>query len=134
MLSVAHTRSPYRRPRQPQSNGRASSRSDRRRAGRAGRAPTPSGSPPTTTRARPCGGPSPGSTNACAVAVLGLASNDIGDRGTTELAPALLDNETLVCVDLRRNRIGGAGALDLRKLADVNDMPEELLLEGNNGN
>ena len=47
--------------------------------------------------------------DACAVAVLGLTFNGIGDLGATELASALLDNETLVRVDLRRNRIGDAG-------------------------
>ena len=55
------------------------------------------------------------------------------DLDATELASALLDDETLVRVDLRRNRIGDAGALDLRKVASVNNTLEELLLEGNKG-
>ena len=59
------------------------------------------------------GGSSPlfgtGAPDTCAVSVIGLIFNGIGDLGATELVSALLDNETLVRVDLRQNRIGDAG-------------------------
>ena len=48
-------------------------------------------------------------------------------------AAAAATNQTLVCVDLRRNRLADVRALNLCKVAGVNDTLEKLLLEENKG-
>ncbi|KAL7548105.1 hypothetical protein ACHAWF_011392 [Thalassiosira exigua] len=65
--------------------------------------------------------------------VLRLRFNAASDEGATELASALLDNESLVEVDLGHNRIANKGATDLLKVASVNDTLEVLELGGNQG-
>ncbi|KAL7529575.1 hypothetical protein ACHAWF_005028, partial [Thalassiosira exigua] len=69
--------------------------------------------------------------------VLRLRFNAASNEGATELASALLDNESLVEslveVDLGHNRIANRGATDLLKVASVNDTLEVLELGGNKG-
>ena len=62
---------------------------------------------------------------------LELNSNNISDKGATELASSLLDNETLLAVDLGENKVTNRGANDLLKVLRVNDTLEELELAGN---
>eukprot|EP00581_Thalassiosira_minuscula_P009710 CAMPEP_0183709706 /NCGR_PEP_ID=MMETSP0737-20130205/5694_1 /TAXON_ID=385413 /ORGANISM="Thalassiosira miniscula, Strain CCMP1093" /LENGTH=1745 /DNA_ID=CAMNT_0025937873 /DNA_START=28 /DNA_END=5265 /DNA_ORIENTATION=+ len=67
------------------------------------------------------------------VTSLQLRFNAISDEGATELASALLDNETLQLVDLSNNNITNAGAKDLMKVVSINDTLEVLELGGNVG-
>ncbi|KAL7542979.1 hypothetical protein ACHAXR_012437 [Thalassiosira sp. AJA248-18] len=62
-----------------------------------------------------------------------LRFNAISDKGATELASALLDNESLTEVDLGHNKITNAGAKDLLKVVGINDTLEILELGGNLG-
>lgn len=65
------------------------------------------------------------------VASLLLRLNSITDKGATSLASALIDNESLVSVDLGHNKITNQGAKDLIKVIPCNETIEELKLDGN---
>lgn len=64
---------------------------------------------------------------------LGLRGNTISDKGATAFASALIDNETLVSVDMGRNKITAKGGGDILKVLACNETLEELTLDGNVG-
>ncbi|KAL7467188.1 hypothetical protein ACHAXS_007444 [Conticribra weissflogii] len=67
------------------------------------------------------------------VSHLGLRMNAISDKGATAFASALIDNETLVSVDIGQNKITAKGGSDILKVLACNETLEELALDGNAG-